>query len=1009
MVERQHRAWAVRKRNRITCNFHRLQHHTRFRIQPKVLDNLLIQHPVVVVGMPGSGAKSLASRWTTDTMEQPSNPGWQSLERPFEKMQLQILALGSARGLWDEHISATDVLAFVVDGSGEFDEVAFTHAFSAALAHLPEGAPVVLLVNKVDADPEEEASKMADSHGSVAFLVSAKTSYGCDEVPPRFLLELLAGLVVPRDALFYSDACVLDIQGQAQIGDLADRDACHAAFLKVLRSIASFRHQIQAAADARLPDPVARISAACILATVAWASTHSWRVSGASGTSSDDLSRSLQHAAVEPMAVQSDLMTSMFGDLYTGTSVPLLAATGFLAWQTRPTAPDVKQSDTIRGFRTFQFQYLLVWFLAITADWLQGPYVYELYASYGWSKAEIAQLFVAGFASSMITGTFIGSVADAWGRKFCAILYCILYALACLTKHVNVYGALMIGRLLGGAATSLLFSTFECWMVGEHKRCGFPDHLLRYMFGLMFFVQYLAAIGAGWLAQFAASSMPLTQFTDSIWYGGSTAPFDLSLVFLLTAAPTIHFLWKENYGEQTDSSEGVDGLSQIGVSFQAGCHALASDWRVPLLGLAVAAFESSMYVFVFNWTPALDSCSSTTPPHGLIFSAFMMACMCGSSVFNLLDESISPIKVLWPVCLAAASSLGAVAASLYTTYSEATIFFGFLAFEACVGAYFPCVSTVKSQIVPEEARAGVYNVYRVPLNLCVVLLLLGDLELKTSFAICSTLLLTSVIAIAFIGAQPRRIGKGHTCRCRLFGRRNVGCPYPTEFAGHMLSLVAAFFAEGLVTFASSPTVKGSLRVARRAQGQPDLPDAGIAVIEKVDRKTQMKEQFEKEKWWRVLLHNDDIHTFEYEVAKAQEEDEDEDEEEDDDAPDEPPPPPEQAERLRRILSRSFMFSSLAKTDFDTVLLAMKEDFLCLIEEGNPECKKLIDGEEKVVKKCVPGDIFGELALLYNAKRAASVYATDTCVAWQLDRETFNHIVTKEWVVIFAVDTDEAKK
>ena len=35
----------------------------------------LKQVKVVVVGMPGSGAKSLASRWTTDSMEQPSNPG----------------------------------------------------------------------------------------------------------------------------------------------------------------------------------------------------------------------------------------------------------------------------------------------------------------------------------------------------------------------------------------------------------------------------------------------------------------------------------------------------------------------------------------------------------------------------------------------------------------------------------------------------------------------------------------------------------------------------------------------------------------------------------------------------------------------------------------------------------------------------------------------------------------------------------------------------------------------
>eukprot|EP00913_Durusdinium_trenchii_P025763 g24179.t1 len=133
--------------------------------------------------------------------------------------------------------------------------------------------------------------------------------------------------------------------------------------------------------------------------------------------------------------------------------------------------------------------------------------------------------------------------------------------------------------------------------------------------------------------------------------------------------------------------------------------------------------------------------------------------MCGSSLFNLLDASIAPIKALWPVCLLAAGALATVASSLFTTSSEALIFFSFLAFEACVGAYFPCVSTVKSELVPEEARAGVYNVYRVPLNMCVVLLLLADLELKTSFAICSILLLSSVLAVTMLGAAPRRISE----------------------------------------------------------------------------------------------------------------------------------------------------------------------------------------------------------------------------------------------------------
>ena len=37
-------------------------------------------------------------------------------------------------------------------------------------------------------------------------------------------------------------------------------------------------------------------------------------------------------------------------------------------------------------------------------------------------------------------------------------------------------------------------------------------------------------------------------------------------------------------------------------------------------------------------------------------------------------------------------------------------------------------------------------------------------------------------------------------------------------------------------------------------------------------------------------------------------------------------------------------------------------------------------------------MFGELALLYNTTRAANVLALESCVLWQLDRETFNAIV-----------------
>lgn len=85
-----------------------------------------------------------------------------------------------------------------------------------------------------------------------------------------------------------------------------------------------------------------------------------------------------------------------------------------------------------------------------------------------------------------------------------------------------------------------------------------------------------------------------------------------------------------------------------------------------------------------------------------------------------------------------------------------------------------------------------------------------------------------------------------------------------------------------------------------------------------------------------------------------------------------------------------MFAALDEADFDVVVSAMDEkkvanqefiikegdagSVLYIVEEGKLACYKNINGEEKHLKDYAPGDVFGELALLYNAPRAASIQA-----------------------------------
>ncbi|KAG1467412.1 hypothetical protein G6F56_004428 [Rhizopus delemar] len=112
----------------------------------------------------------------------------------------------------------------------------------------------------------------------------------------------------------------------------------------------------------------------------------------------------------------------------------------------------------------------------------------------------------------------------------------------------------------------------------------------------------------------------------------------------------------------------------------------------------------------------------------------------------------------------------------------------------------------------------------------------------------------------------------------------------------------------------------------------------------------------------------------------------------------------QAERIKVSIGHNFLFRNLDEEQYHDIVNAMSEkrlesgsvvieqgavgDYFYVVESGTLDC--FISGNK--VTSYEAGGSFGELALMYNAPRAATITTTSECVLWALDRVIFRTIL-----------------
>lgn len=286
---------------------------------------------------------------------------------------------------------------------------------------------------------------------------------------------------------------------------------------------------------------------------------------------------------------------------------------------------------------------------------------------------------------------------------------------------------LFVGRFCGGISTTLLYSVFEAWLITEYHQRGLSRTNLKLgaVFGNMTTISSIVAILSGIFGDMLVN-----------WLGGRVWPFMASVGCSAVAMMLILKSWRENYGGQQKSQQ--TSLADV----RSGIQAIVADKRVLSLGLTLTFFEGAMYLFVFFWSAALMSArtkagSSEELPFGLIFSSFMCSMMAGSAFFSLytkMHTKETTSHILMAVVLVVSGCLsGAVLLD-----NEQLLFWALCMIEACIGAYFPSMSFLKSEVVEDSTRGRVYSLLRLPLNVFVVVAHSLDEEGKLCLLLCLT-------------------------------------------------------------------------------------------------------------------------------------------------------------------------------------------------------------------------------------------------------------------------------
>lgn len=378
--------------------------------------------------------------------------------------------------------------------------------------------------------------------------------------------------------------------------------------------------------------------------------------------------------------------------------------------------------------RSLRWRYVVGFTFMSLGDWLQGPFLLDMYRSFNLSDSDVALLYMVDYGVALLCCLVVGPIATLVGSKRACVLYGVLYGASCLCNNFNGWHQLVVlGCGLDGLCNALLRTSFESWLDGSVRRVkglgedaveawtGHISALGTWGSACSSIIAGLLCQGIVWAASESSVQTALADYLPSDWVSNPSFPFQSTMnaasLLLFLSALGVELTWREPNRNTTTNTviQQVDAAIE-GVYDGVRCFFPVRPTVEASVVRRIAAVEicveGALLLFIGGLPSTLHFADPTTP-YGVTFVVLMASILVGSVAAN------------WAISSRGGSKLGLGAAcyvaSMAATFLGLVVFFdgpsgwargGVLmaacVIEVCFGFYYPALAALHSQYTSVE-------------------------------------------------------------------------------------------------------------------------------------------------------------------------------------------------------------------------------------------------------------------------------------------------------------------